>query len=183
MALDIVIEDDRWRTLNIEHLVEAPYETTLSWANLDVDVVETVLLVCDDIRSHDLNLKFREHNEPTNVLSWPTADLSPSGAGCPPLRPISGVDGKISLGDVMISYETCVQQATEADKSLFDHVIHLWVHGLLHLLGYDHIHHQDAVLMECSERQILSELGIGDPYVPTVAKDKHSRTISRYGKG
>ena len=76
-----------------------------------------------------------------------------------------------------------MQQASEADKSLSNHVVHLLVHGLLHLLGYSHVRHCDARLMERSERQILSELGIGDPYLITVSNDKNSQSISRYGKG
>ena len=68
------------------------------------------------------------------------------------------------LGDIAIAYETCEREAAEQKKSLSDHVTHLLVHGLLHLLGYDHIEDEDAALMEGIETRTLATLGIADPY-------------------
>ncbi|MEP3297831.1 MAG: rRNA maturation RNase YbeY, partial [Pseudoruegeria sp.] len=60
--------------------------------------------------------------------------------------------------------DTCAREAAEAGKPFAAHVTHLVVHGVLHLLGYDHIHDPDAELMESIERQVLAELGLPDPY-------------------
>ena len=68
------------------------------------------------------------------------------------------------LGDIAIAYDTCAAEAAAAGKPMADHVTHLVVHGLLHLLGYDHVHDADAELMEAAEVRILARLGLSDPY-------------------
>ena len=70
----------------------------------------------------------------------------------------------IPLGDIAIAYDTCAREADEAGKSMNDHVMHLIIHGTLHLLGYDHIRDTDATLMETVEVAILGKMGIDDPY-------------------
>jgi probable rRNA maturation factor len=69
-----------------------------------------------------------------------------------------------SLGDIAIAWETCAREAVEQDKPMAEHVTHLIVHGVLHLLGYDHIEDEDAALMEGLEVRILASLGVSDPY-------------------
>jgi len=73
-------------------------------------------------------------------------------------------DDPESLGDIAMSYDTCAAEAAEAGKPMADHVSHLIVHGLLHLLGYDHIRVADGDLMEAAEVRILARLGLSDPY-------------------
>jgi probable rRNA maturation factor len=68
------------------------------------------------------------------------------------------------LGDIAIAWETCQREAAEQAKPALDHITHLIVHGVLHLLGYDHIDDADASLMEGHEVRILASLGISDPY-------------------
>ena len=68
------------------------------------------------------------------------------------------------LGDIAISYDTCERESCAADKSMSNHVTHLVIHGVLHLLGYDHIRDLDATLMEETEVLILGTLGIDTPY-------------------
>lgn len=68
------------------------------------------------------------------------------------------------LGDIAISYDTCLREAQSAGKPMPDHVTHLIVHGVLHLLGYDHVRDRDATLMEGLETVILGKMGIADPY-------------------
>ena len=77
---------------------------------------------------------------------------------------IAGLDGACELGDIAISYDTCAAEARAAGKPMTAHVIHLVVHGLLHLLGYDHETDADAALMEGLEVKILGKLGLDDPY-------------------
>jgi probable rRNA maturation factor len=82
----------------------------------------------------------------------------------PQLAQIGAAD---ELGDIAISFDTCEREALAEGKSVADHVCHLTVHGVLHLLGYDHIRDKDATLMEGLEREILETLGITDPYKTT----------------
>jgi probable rRNA maturation factor len=86
------------------------------------------------------------------------------------------------LGDIAIAFETCEEEAAAHGKTMHDHVTHLLVHGILHLLGYDHIRDPDAELMEATEVRILAKLGLDDPYVWTgagVAPDELERNDGR----
>lgn len=67
------------------------------------------------------------------------------------------------LGDIAIAFDTCEREAAEQGKAMQDHVTHLLVHGMLHLLGYDHIRDADGDLMEATEVRILAKLGVNDP--------------------
>ena len=69
------------------------------------------------------------------------------------------------MGDIVIARETVEREAAEEDKSFDDHLSHLVVHGLLHLMGYDHQNDDEAEQMEALERKILASLGISDPYL------------------
>jgi probable rRNA maturation factor len=69
------------------------------------------------------------------------------------------------LGDIAIAYETCVRESHEAGLAFVDHLTHLLLHGLLHLLGYDHIDDADADVMEGLEIKMLASLGISNPYI------------------
>jgi phosphate starvation-inducible PhoH-like protein len=108
------------------------------------------LLLTDDAQIRTLNARWRQKDQPTNVLSFPAPKL--------PNSPYP------TLGDVALAYETCVREADEQKKTLKDHATHLVLHGLLHLLGYDHEADDEAVEMEGLEREILANLGIADPY-------------------
>ena len=164
MALEIVMEDDRWTGLPLQPLAERAAEAALRHLGLDPDVCEIALLACDDARIAELNAEFRGKPAPTNVLSWPAWDLSAEEDGGTPLPPEADPDGQIALGDIAIAWETCAREAVEQGKEMQDHVTHLIVHGLLHLLGHDHIRDRDATLMEELEARILGTMGIDDPY-------------------
>ena len=122
------------------------------------------VLGCDDTRIATLNATFRDKPTPTNVLSWPDADLAPDTPGDPPHSPSADPDGTVSLGDIAIAYDTCAREAADQGKPFSAHVTHLIVHGTLHLLGYDHIRDLDATRMETVEVEILGKLGLPDPY-------------------
>ena len=160
--VETVIEDARWQAAGLGTLV-AP-AVAASFAELGLDPAEFTLCVmgCDDARIALLNAEFRGKPVPTNVLSWPTWDLSAETEGDAPDAPQPGEDE--SLGDIALAYETCAREAAEQDKPLADHVTHLVVHGLLHLLGYDHLRDGDAARMEGLEVRILARLGLSDPY-------------------
>ncbi|WP_424832771.1 rRNA maturation RNase YbeY [Ruegeria sp.] len=162
MNLEITIEDDRWQGLDV--LSHAAISAVLDHCGLNKEICEVSLLGCDDNRIAELNTEFREKPTPTNVLSWPAKDLSPDEAGGTPHPATPDFTGEIALGDIAISYDTCVREAAAAGKNMGDHVTHLIVHGTLHLLGYDHIRDPDATLMERIEVEILGKMGIDDPY-------------------
>ena len=114
-------------------------------------------MLTDDAAVRALNAQWRGKDRPTNVLSFPAAtpdEIARARAGGPPLL----------LGDVVLALETCRREAAEQGKPLADHVAHLVVHGVLHLLGHDHEDDAEADRMERLETAILAELGIADPY-------------------
>lgn len=164
MATDTVIEDARWQNIDLPQLAVRAVEAALSHLGVDLEKYDLTVLGCDDTRIATLNAQFREKPTATNVLSWPVEDLAAQTDGASPQTPSPDVTGEIALGDIAISYDTCVREAADAGKSLADHTTHLVVHGLLHLLGYDHIRDRDATLMEETEVKILGTLGIDDPY-------------------
>jgi probable rRNA maturation factor len=163
-SLDITIEDPRWNALDFEPLVLRVLTLCLAHLGLPSNECEISLLACDDPRIAALNSDFREKPTPTNVLSWPAEERAASSPGMVPDLPEAGFDGMIELGDIAISYDTCLTEAQAAGLALADHVTHLIVHGLLHLLGFDHINDPDAELMEGLEVEILGKLGLNNPY-------------------
>ena len=159
--IDILIEDERWTSFDLETLATRAFDAAL--AETGIDHAELSLLACDDARIATLNADFRGKPVPTNVLSWPEEDLA-SDEGAAPRAPTPDPGGALSLGDIAIAYDTCAAEAAAQGKPLADHVSHLLVHGLLHLLGYDHIRDGDATRMEALEVKILGKLGVPDPY-------------------
>ncbi|TDK50598.1 rRNA maturation RNase YbeY [Antarcticimicrobium luteum] len=164
MTIDLTLEDPAWRALDLDSLANRAAWATLTHLGLDPEVCEIALLACDDDRIADLNAEFRDKPGPTNVLSWPAEDLAAETPGASPDLPEPDFTGEIALGDIAIAYGTCAREAEAQGKSLADHACHLIVHGLLHLLGYDHIRDPDATLMEALEVEILGRLGLDDPY-------------------
>ncbi len=104
---------------------------------------ETTIAFADDAAIRPLNAQFRGKDKPTNVLSFPSV----TGGG-----------------DVILALETVQQEAENQGKSVRDHTMHLIAHGILHLMGYDHMAGREARRMERLERSILAGLGIADPY-------------------
>ena len=115
------------------------------------DDIELTLRLVDKSESRELNARFRGKDQPTNVLSFP-AELPP------------GIDIPL-LGDIVICAPLVEEEAQAQDKPLQEHWAHLVIHGVLHLLGYDHQVEQDAIEMERIEVELLASLGIGNPYV------------------
>ena len=167
MTADTLIEDDRWMAHDLPTIANRATQATLTHLHLAPELCEFTILACDDARIAALNADFRGKPAPTNVLSWPSEDLTAETDGGTPARPAPDATGELFLGDIAIAYDTCAREAAEAGKSLPDHVTHLIVHGLLHLLGYDHVRDRDATLMEETERRILAALGLDDPYAMT----------------
>lgn len=162
---DCLVEDPRWEETGLAALSEGAARITLAHLGLAPEEFEICVMGCDDSRIAELNTEFRGKPSPTNVLSWPAEDLAPEGEGDRPHLPQADpLFGAAELGDIAISFDTCAREAQEAGLTFDAHVTHLVVHGILHLLGYDHIRDGDAALMEGTEVEILGKLGIPDPY-------------------
>lgn len=165
--VECLIEDDRWAALGIATLAETAARATLAELGLAPAGFAIGLLAADDARIAALNGDFRGRSVPTNVLSWPSHERGAARDGAPPAMPRPGSpDDPEELGDIALAYDTCLREALEAGRAPSAHVTHLVVHGVLHLLGYDHIRDKDAALMEDCEVRILASLGIDDPYEP-----------------
>jgi len=164
-VVDILIEEPRWQAVGLEVLAETAARAALDDQGIDADGVEISLLACDDARIAVLNADFRGRPQPTNVLSWPSADRAAAVDGGLPRLPRPGsADMPAELGDIAIAWQTCLAEAETQGKPLADHATHLVVHATLHLLGYDHIRDADAALMEAAEVRILATLGLANPY-------------------
>ena len=165
MLVETILEDTRWQAFGLEPLAERAACAALAGLGLGCNGFHIGLMGCDDARIAGLNADFRGKPQPTNVLSWPAEDRAADAAGQPPDPPEPGLtDDPESLGDIAIAYDTCLREAAEQKKLPADHVTHLIVHAVLHLLGYDHIDDADAHLMESLEVRILASMGLPDPY-------------------
>jgi probable rRNA maturation factor len=146
----------------------AAQQAIAAWA-VDRATAELSIVLGDDALLQRLNSAWRGKDAPTNVLSFPAQEFG--GQSLPPAPP--GVP--LPLGDVVLGFETIRREAAEQGKTLADHLAHLTVHGVLHLLGFDHEAEAEAERMEALERDVLSRLGIADPYeaAPLVAAVPH----------
>lgn len=160
------MEDPRWMALDdLEALAEKAAGASLAALGLPQEGFQIALLAASDARIAALNADFRGKPKPTNVLSWPSEERAPGKPGARPAPPKPGLaDNPESLGDIALAFETCAAEAAAQGKALADHVTHLFIHGLLHLLGYDHESEADAALMEGEEVRILAKLGLANPY-------------------
>lgn len=149
MTIDITIEDDGWQALpGLEELSQRVAEVALGG-----NAREVCLLFTSDAAVQDMNRNWRGIDQPTNVLSFPFQASGPMPK-----------DAEIPLGDIALAFETVAREAEAQHKTLADHTSHLIAHGILHLLGYDHQTEAEAEAMEQRERDLLSGLGIKDPY-------------------
>ncbi len=170
-SLNVIVrlEDEAWldelpdaQALSIDAAVAAllrapagPPASPAAAAGLEVGLVLT-----GDQAVRALNRDYRGQDKPTNVLAF-EADTS---AGPHPGMP-AALALPLMLGDVVLARETLLREAREQGKAPGDHLRHLVVHGVLHLLGYDHEDDEDAAQMEAAEVAILEGLGVADPYV------------------
>ncbi|MEY4697769.1 MAG: hypothetical protein RIT14_2197 [Pseudomonadota bacterium] len=165
MLVETVIEDPRWEGIDLSGLAERAGRATLRHLGMGEAGFSVVLMGCDDARIAVLNADFRGKPQPTNVLSFPSDERAAEFVGEAPEPPEPGDAAEpAELGDIAIAWETCAREAAEQGKPMGDHVTHLVVHGVLHLLGYDHVEDEDAELMEGHEVAILASLGLSDPY-------------------
>ena len=124
------------------------------WAKLSLNEMdeetELTIRIVDEAEAMELNSKWRNKPEPTNVLSFPV-DANP-------------VVKPRLLGDIVICAPVIAREAQEQGKSMDSHFAHMVIHGTLHLLGYDHIEEEQAIMMEAMEVNMLKTLQINNPY-------------------
>ena len=142
--IEIEVEADDWTfaLADVEAVVERAAGAALGAVEGDV-----VVLLTDDAAVRDLNARFRDRDRPTNVLSFPAPESAAP-----------------HLGDIVLAYGVCAAEAETQGKTLADHLSHLVVHGVLHLLGRDHVDDAEAEEMEAEERDVLARIGVADPY-------------------
>ena len=140
MKVYIDIHDKRWKKYKIDFAQIANAVVGAKYKNAEVSIV-----LVDDNEIKQINREYRNINKPTNVLSFELGD-------------------DVLLGDIYISLDTVVREAKQEKISVEHHVAHMVVHGVLHLLGYDHINDKEAIVMETKETKILSKMGIKNPY-------------------
>jgi len=143
--IEIEIEDPAWLEglPGAEDLARRAAAAALKGS----DPKGVVVLLASDVAVRELNARFRGHDRATNVLSFPAA-----------------ANGDGHLGDIALAWGVCAREARDQGKPLGDHVRHLVIHGVLHLLGYDHVDDGEAERMESLESDLLASLGVADPY-------------------
>ena len=142
--IEIEVEAEAWASAlpSVEAVVETAAKAALGTVGGDI-----VVLLTDDESVRELNARFRDKDRPTNVLSFPAPE-----------------NAAPHLGDIVLAYGVCATEAQTQGKTLADHLSHLVVHGVLHLLGRDHEDDGEAEEMEAEEREILAQIGVADPY-------------------
>ncbi|QIF80305.1 rRNA maturation RNase YbeY [Brevundimonas sp. 'scallop'] len=143
--IEIEVEAEAWTGAlpDAEAVVERAAQAALGTVEGDI-----VVLLTDDAAVRELNGRFRDKDRPTNVLSFPAPE-----------------NAFPHLGDIVLAYGVCATEAEAQGKTLADHLSHLVVHGVLHLLGRDHEDDAEAEEMEAEEREILAQIGVADPYI------------------
>jgi probable rRNA maturation factor len=149
IAVDVVEDGGDWSALtDVEALVQRAAEAVSRAPGVSARIAGVSVALSSDATVAELNGRYRGKSKPTNVLSFPAGPGAPHDA----------------LGDIILAQETVCREAADQGIALKDHVQHLVVHGLLHLLGYDHECKDDAERMESLEILILADLGIANPY-------------------
>jgi probable rRNA maturation factor len=165
LLTDISVSHSEWATAIVD-VESVCHRAALAAFEASVEIelahVEVSILLSDDKYLRSLNKKYRGIDKSTNVLSFANLDENNTAQfkGAPQL-----------LGDVVIAFETTLSEAKQEDKKLTDHLSHLVVHGIFHLLGHNHEHYAQAALMEALETSTLIGLGIPDPYNGTELMD------------
>lgn len=158
IQIDISLQDPEWETVpQVQQIVEQAVRTTLIMApqpeRIRTKTLEVSILLANDDLMRVLNREYRDKDNATNVLSFASLDSEDFFIG-----------DVVGLGDVALSFQTIDREARDERKFFKDHLIHLVVHGCLHLLGYDHKEEGQAIIMEAIEIRILEKLGVQNPY-------------------
>ncbi len=164
LSVDVVMEDVTWGGFgDAEAAVRAAAAALAKWQDVIQVRSEAVVALATDAEVAELNATYRGKAKPTNVLSFPAPPLPG-----PPVSGDSHAVGPRQLGDIILARETILREVEESGTPPVHHLQHLVLHGLLHLLGYDHETNAEAERMEALETAILASMGIPDPYSSTL---------------
>lgn len=154
--IDFSVRSPLWggRPAVLEGRIHDSARRTLEAAGFRGGHAEISLVFADDSFIRELNRTYRDKDKPTNVLSFPQYEPGEVLKDAP----------FMALGDIVLALETIEREAVEQEKPFEDHLLHLFVHGLLHLLGHDHEEDGEAEIMENLEIRILEGIGIKNPY-------------------
>jgi probable rRNA maturation factor len=161
LDIDIVRHSDLWDGIEVsdDALARAARAAFAASSPTRHGACEVTLVLTDDDEMRELNRTWRGKDSSTNVLSFPAGE------------PFGGTHGEPSpLGDIVLAGQTVIEEAKLKGIAISDHAAHLVVHGMLHLLGFDHERDADAERMEALETNILAGLGIADPYAADTAE-------------
>jgi len=143
-VIEVEVEEPAWSDALPEAVAVVERAASAALGGIEGDIV---VLLTNDAVVHDLNARFLDRDQPTNVLSFPAAESAAP-----------------HLGDLVLAFGVCAAEAGAQGKTLADHLTHLTIHGVLHLLGRDHVDEAEAESMEAEERTLLASLGVADPY-------------------
>lgn len=155
LTVDVTIESPEWTSMLPDVEAAAREAAQVAWSEAPggaVGPAEISILLADDATVRALNRRHRGQDTPTNVLSFPIGDAD-GGSAMP-----------VMLGDVVLASGVVAREASVQGKPVDAHLRHLVVHGVLHLLGYDHETDPDAKSMESLEVEILEKLAVPNPY-------------------
>ena len=165
LEIELILEDQRWLeicsdfTFLKKTALLALGQQTAQTAYPDIVALKSphrlaVLVLSNDEAVEHLNKSYRGKDKPTNILSFPvTDDLIPGEEAEP-----------VHIGDAILAYEYVRNEAENEKKEIKSHISHLVIHGVLHLLGYDHVECEEAETMETLEISLMNQLGLEDPY-------------------
>ncbi len=160
IVVEVFVEDDGWSAIEDVATKVHRAATALSISLLDeVNGQSAAIALSNDIRIAELNGTYRGKHTPTNVLSFPSARTPALAA-----EELRSANEPVFIGDIILAVETVMREASELRRPPEQHLQHLVVHGLLHLLGYDHETEKDARHMEGLETKILEHIGVPNPH-------------------
>lgn len=167
LTVDIVHDCDGWKVISaLEPLIQTAADAVQAQLDLGTSHTTVAVMLTSDAEARRLNAQWRGIDKATNVLSFP----APEAPG--------DLEVVAFLGDIALACETVLAEAVEQNTTPGHHLQHLVVHGLLHLLGYDHETSDDAAEMEALEVEILARLGIVDPYEGLELVSQNSGEVS-----
>ena len=167
MKTNILLKDKRWAEVPLEKIAESALKLVIENFLENKIHFEVSILASNDTKIREFNKNFRGQKTITNIISWPEHELQPKQPGHFPEKLDKSkfdTEGTIFLGNLAISYERCSTEAKEKNVNFEDHMLHLLLHGFLHLVGFDHQNDLDANVMENIEIKLLSGVGIKNPY-------------------
>ena len=167
VKVNLVCNDERWNNLPLEQMALTALKLIADKVLLKNFELEVSVLATNNSEISFLNKKFRNTDTATNILSWPERELRrPVGGQLPEyfLGRKNSLRESEFIGNLAISFERCSIEAKEGEIPLKDHILHLLIHGCLHLIGFDHENELDANFMEEIEARLLKDLRIKNPY-------------------